>query len=1057
MRNFILLFVTTALVACGGSSSGGSSNSNPNNNPDSEPNPTPTVSERISVSNSVQLHTPASRGIYNLQEHNRTPKLSSSSNNPCFQLQKNNKQTYSLVQNSSQWWSTVQLSFTITNTCPKAETGVVNVSINDYKINGTNVSAIGDIAQTGVGPYMDTSSSNLGNGKINVLIKPPFCEGEYCTWAQIPANSSKTYSITNSISQAITAVTVGSVIIDGNPPPPPPPPPVGQGEIDVALDGSNLTSICPQKDSCNILITYNGSGLVAPQSFTYNPYGNLKQIVAITDLNVGEYTFSVSQLPTNVSTSIAPSIVSVSAGGISKEGIIFIYDKPVEKGNVTVNLNKIADPVDYAALQSADNMILQLVDENVPSNTQSCNINMGGSCTFNNLPISDGYYVVVEGVGNALNGIFYDADNVPVTLIANQTVTKTIDYVKVVSSKLVNTTFNISGLTTGVNPTVQFTDTQANFKYVSNNLKSGTYKFVTGEILTANPSAVPGYTVSISPSVFAAGTNAVNIVYSKVQPSTATYDYIAPFMDYNNKVVLSFNGISSGKAISFTSNFSPTPGWGSCFGISADNLSLSSTQSGAKYITTLTPKNSGTSMDLTQSCDIMGTNSGGAIVLAGVVDPIVYSASVDGNDLSINKPCSATQCADPGNGYTSAGYYAQWSVWGHKYNPYNMPFSNINQIIYAFIGFNPADGSIKTLDASADSWGLSAVSRAMLQYPYMNASLSFGGWTNNGINTAPMFMQLSSSDTSMNTFASQSIALMRATGFSGIDIDWEWWSDYANEVAPAKQTLKFFTILRNALDVAGKQDNKHYNLTLAVNGGVDRILALQNTAVNPNAIANYWAQINTLVDRINVMNYDYHGSFEAAGAPAYFQANFAFPNASAYNVGQSTGWSIQDSTKAYIDNGVSPKKIVIGVPLYGRTMTVSSATNGGLFQGIIGAGFGDYQLGVVDYKCIVNPVVDPVNGCGSDSPIAGVDSLAFYNTTSNQDLFNQYGNAAMETWGYSPLTTSFLTYDSQWSAVSKTQFMKSKGLGGMMFWELDGDSITPSKSILQSVKNELSN
>ncbi|MDE5039784.1 glycosyl hydrolase family 18 protein, partial [Francisella tularensis subsp. holarctica] len=77
------------------------------------------------------------------------------------------------------------------------------------------------------------------------------------------------------------------------------------------------------------------------------------------------------------------------------------------------------------------------------------------------------------------------------------------------------------------------------------------------------------------------------------------------------------------------------------------------------------------------------------------------------------------------------------------------------------------------LDASADSWGLSASARAAKNYPYLKSFLSFGGWTNNGVTTAPMFEKLASNQQSMENFAKQSVELMLMLGFNGIDIDWE--------------------------------------------------------------------------------------------------------------------------------------------------------------------------------------------------------------------------------------------------------------------------------------------
>lgn len=521
---------------------------------------------------------------------------------------------------------------------------------------------------------------------------------------------------------------------------------------------------------------------------------------------------------------------------------------------------------------------------------------------------------------------------------------------------------------------------------------------------------------------------------------------------------MSAKGVASAKSLEFTSNFKQKDGWGQCFGQQVDNLTFKTIASGKNFVTTISPKTTSGSLNLTLPCDIMGTDSGNAMVLSDVVDPIVYAVKITNEDdsttnLPIYQPCQNNGCKDPGNGYVNAGYYAQWSVWGRKYNPYSMPFNNINDIIYAFIGFNPATGDIKSLDTSADTWGLSATSRALLQYPYMHAHLSFGGWTNNGINTAPMFEQLASSKSSMENFATQAVELMRKTGFSGIDIDWEWWSDYANNVAPAVKMLDFYKILRAHIDEASKQDGKTYTLTIAVNGGSDRILALQSQS-NPNSVPDFWVQVGNLMDYVNVMNYDYHGGWDE-GSPAYFQANYDFSNIGTAEVGEAEGWSIKSGINSYIANGVPARKLVVGIPLYARTMTVSSDVNGGLLQTVTGAGFGDYEKGILDYKCIVNPVANPETGCGSDQPIYGVSSAAYYNSKSNINTYRHYGLHAMQPWAYNSLLKTFITYDDQDSAVAKTRAVKAGNLGGTMFWELDGDAQNSGQSIIQSVRDEL--
>ena len=745
------------------------------------------------------------------------------------------------------------------------------------------------------------------------------------------------------------------------PTPTPTPPPVTTGTLNVVVDTS--AAGCTGTTTCNGLnVNVSNSAGVSVANFTV-PAASLGGTYTqpITNLNAGSYTVAGSTIASTTVTYTPNATPSIAAGNTSS--VTVKYTAPVvTTGKATISLASVVP--NYTG-----NLQVQILNTKASNAVvNSYTIKQGGSFTTEDLPTSDSTHAYVvkmtTGIADPLQGSYYIESGLPALAITAGNTTSLAIPMKASTTVKNNVTVAISGLSTGDTASTTFSDAANKYSYVNATAKangSTVYKIESGLNLGVAINAATGnYEVNPITStgvVNTAKTISAGFVVKTTPVSTATYDYVAPFKDYNNKIVLSVQGLASGKSLSFTSNFQQKSGWGYCFGQQVDNLNFITTPSAGKYITTVTPKDSTKSLDLTQSCDIMGTDSANAVVLTGVVDPIVYAVTVDGAALGIKQPCADTGCKDPGNGFVNAGYYAQWSVWGRQYNPAKMPFGNINDVIYAFIGFDKTTGNIMSLDASADSWGLSAVSRAMLQYPYMKAHLSFGGWTNNGINTAPMFEQLASSQASMNNFTTQAIALMRKTGFSGIDIDWEWWSDYNNNVAPAKKMLTFYSTLRTALDKASKEDGKTYTLSIAVNGGSDRILALQSPS-NLNGVANFWAQVSGLMDHINVMNYDYHGSFDVG--PAYFQANYDFSNIGTHKVGKDEGWSIKSSMENYIAHGVPAKKLVAGIPLYARTMTVTGGTNGGLFQTVTGAGFGDYENGILDYKCIVNPVNNPV-------------------------------------------------------------------------------------------------
>jgi len=48
-----------------------------------------------------------------------------------------------------------------------------------------------------------------------------------------------------------------------------------------------------------------------------------------------------------------------------------------------------------------------------------------------------------------------------------------------------------------------------------------------------------------------------------------------------------------------------------------------------------------------------------------------------------------------------------------------------------------------------------------------------------------------------------------------------------------------------------------------------------------------------------------------------------------------------------------------------------------------------------------------------------------------------------------------MTFDDVYSTVVKTNRAKELGLGGMMLWELDGDTTDPQTSLISNIKATL--
>ena len=116
----------------------------------------------------------------------------------------------------------------------------------------------------------------------------------------------------------------------------------------------------------------------------------------------------------------------------------------------------------------------------------------------------------------------------------------------------------------------------------------------------------------------------------------------------------------------------------------------------------------------------------------------------------------------------------------------------------------------------------------------------------------------------------------------------------------------------------------------------------------------------------------------------------------------------------YINQGVPRSKIVLGIPLYGRSF-LNTEGPGTPFQGI---GQGSWEQGVYDYRAL---------------PLPGSYVLR--------------DEQAAASWAYNYQTKEMVSFDSEEVGRWKGEWIAREGLGGSMFWELSGDKGTPREGM----------
>ncbi|KAI0169292.1 glycoside hydrolase family 18 protein [Hypoxylon sp. FL1284] len=388
--------------------------------------------------------------------------------------------------------------------------------------------------------------------------------------------------------------------------------------------------------------------------------------------------------------------------------------------------------------------------------------------------------------------------------------------------------------------------------------------------------------------------------------------------------------------------------------------------------------------------------------LKNLVSSLLLQAS-----LGLTSPIGQIQ--KRASGFQNTVYFTNWGIYGRDYQPAQLPASEISLVLYSFLNLR-ADGTVYASDTYADlekhydgdSWndvGTNAYGCVKQLYMlkqanrHLKTSLSIGGWT-----YSTNFAAAASTDATRSTFAKSAIALMKDWGFDGLDIDWE----YPADDTEASNMVALLKTIRSELDSYSSQyaNGYHFLLTAAVPAGPTNYEKL------------HLSEMASLLDNFNLMAYDYAGSWDSTSG---HQANL-YP--STQNP-VSTPFSSEAAINAYIDGGVPANKIVMGIPLYGR----SFESTDGIGQAYSGIGQGSWESGVWDYKVL---------------PKSGATEM--------------YDDEAGASYSYDSASKELISYDNVDMVKRKITYLQDKGLGGSMFWEASGDR-TDSGSLITTSFN----
>jgi chitinase len=465
--------------------------------------------------------------------------------------------------------------------------------------------------------------------------------------------------------------------------------------------------------------------------------------------------------------------------------------------------------------------------------------------------------------------------------------------------------------------------------------------------------------------------------------------------------------------------------------------------------------------------------TGTSATVSGLAASSSHTYTVAARDAAGNESAKSaavtgkTQASGGGGGtgtYQKIGYYPQWGIYGRnfwmkdldtngaasKLTVLNYSFENIDpnnltcfEATKATSG-NPSDPDQGTgagdqyadygvsvtadhsVDGVADTWdsklkgNFNQIKKLKAKHPNLKVLVSLGGWT-----YSKFFSDVAKTDASRKKFVGSCIDMFikgnlpvssdgtggAGTGagvFDGFDIDWEWPGSPdghpGNHYSTADKA-NFTALLaefRSELDALGS----------------GRLLTAFTPADQAKISAGWdLSKIFNSLDYANVQGYDFHGS----GSDNSWEPNRTGDQANLYadpNDPYPTHFSVDSTVKLYTGAGVNPRKVLVGIPFYGRGwQQVADGGKSGEWQQANGAAPGDFpeEAGTRGYKNLATNVP----GCTV-----------------------HHNEQSVATYCYTGANGQWWTFDDPWSIGKKTDYIKANGLGGAMIWEMSGDTGT---------------
>ncbi|KAF5911004.1 hypothetical protein HPG69_000969 [Diceros bicornis minor] len=364
-----------------------------------------------------------------------------------------------------------------------------------------------------------------------------------------------------------------------------------------------------------------------------------------------------------------------------------------------------------------------------------------------------------------------------------------------------------------------------------------------------------------------------------------------------------------------------------------------------------------------------------------------------------------------GYAYKLVCYFTNWSQNRQepgKFTPENIDPFLCSHLIYSFASISKNKVIMKDKN---DAMLYQTINSLKMKNPKLKILLSIGGYLFGSKGFHPMV----DSSTSRLKFINSVILFLRNHNFDGLDISW---------IYPDLKDNTHFTVLIQELAESFQKD--------FVKSTKERLLLTAGVSAGRQMIDNSY-QIKKLakeLDFINLLSFDFHGSWEkplVTGHNSPLRKGQLDRRTSSY-------YNVEYAVEYWINKGMPAEKVIMGIPMYGRSFTLASA---------------ETALGA------------PASGPGAAGPITKSSGFLAYYEICQFLQGAKITRLQDQQVPYAVKGNQWVGYDDMKSVENKVQFLKNLNLGGAMIWSIDLDDFTGkscskgSYPLVQTVKRNL--